>query len=65
MNILIKEGFEIQRIRGDHLVINREPSLTRPIVLVNEKRLSNAVRKNLIKQCQEIGIDTTKLEGLF
>ena len=65
MNLLRKEGFEIQRMRGDHIIINKSPSLVRPIVLVNEKRLSNAVQKNLIKQCQETGMNTEKLEELF
>ncbi len=65
MSILQKEGFEIKRMRGDHIVINRIPPLKRPIVLVNEKRLSNAVRNNLIKECKEEGINTDKLEDLF
>ena len=65
MSILEKEGFKIKRIRGDHIIINREPPLRRPIVLVNEKRLSNAVRLNLIKELKEAGIDTTKIEELF
>ncbi len=65
MSILEKEGFEIKRIRGDHIIINREPPLRRPIVLVNEKRLSNAVRLNLIKELKEAGINTTKIEELF
>ncbi len=65
MSILRKEGFEIKRMRGDHIIINRYPLLRRPIVLVNEKRLSNVVRKNLIKQCQEAGINIKELENLF
>jgi len=63
--IITPEGFEIKRMKGDHIIINKDPPLKRPIVLVNEKRLSNAVRKNLIKQCQEIGINTEELESLF
>ncbi len=60
MSILKKYNIEIKRMKGDHIVINiREgfPSLKRPIILVNEKRLSNAVRLNLIRECGEIGIN--------
>ncbi len=52
-------------MKGDHIIINRNPSLKRPIVLVNEKRLSNAVRLNLLKECKESGIDIIKLKELF
>ena len=62
MSILKKHGFCIVRIRGDHIIINRNPSLKRPIVLVNVKKLSNAVRQNLIKECKEVGIKTKELE---
>ncbi len=62
MSILRKHGFYIVRIRGDHIIINRNPSLKRPIVLVNVKKLSNAVRQNLIKECKEVGIKTKELE---
>ena len=65
MSILEKEGFKIKRMKGDHIVVNKIPSLKRPIVLVNEKRLSNVVRQNLIKECEEIGMDTTELKKLF
>ena len=41
------------------------PPLRRPIVLVNEKRLSNAVRLNLIKECEEAGIKKEEFEGIF
>jgi predicted RNA binding protein YcfA (HicA-like mRNA interferase family) len=56
VKILEKEGLKVQRMRGDHIIINREPSLRRPIVLVNVKRLSNAVRQNLMAGCREAGI---------
>ena len=68
MSILKKHNLEIKRMRGDHIVINRIeglPKLRRPIILVNEKRLSNAVRLNLIKECQEIGINKEEFEGIF
>ena len=68
MSILKKHDFEIKRMRGDHIIINRVgnlPKLRRPIVLVNEKRLSNAVRLNLLKECEEIGIKKEEFEGMF
>jgi len=65
INILKKDGFQIMRIRGDHIIINKEPPLKRPIVLVNEKKLSNVVRLNLIKECKEAGINTQKIDELF
>ena len=68
MSILNKHDLEIKRMKGDHIIINRknnQQSLRRPIVLVNEKRLSNAVRINLIKECEEIGINKEKFEGIF
>lgn len=65
INILKKQGFYIARMKGDHIIINRDPPLKRPIVLVNEKRLSNAVRLNLLNECKEAGIDVSELEKLF
>lgn len=65
MNILGKHGFYIIRIRGDHIIVNRNPQLKRPIILVNEKRLSNAVRLNLLKECGEAGIKREEFEGIF
>lgn len=62
IKILRKHGFYIVRIRGDHIVINKNPPLPRPIILVNEKRLSNAVRLNLIKEC---GIDSEEFDEVF
>ena len=55
-------------MRGDHIMINKLeglPQLRRPIVLVNEKRLSNAVRLNLLKECEEIGIKREEFEDIF
>ena len=55
-------------MKGDHIIINKiegQPSLKRPIVLVNEKKLSNAVRLNLLKECEEIGIKKEEFEGIF
>lgn len=65
ISILKKEGFYISRMKGDHIIINRKPPLRRPIVLVNEKRLSNVVRQNLLKQCAEADMDIEKLKRLF
>ena len=68
ISILKKHNLEIKRIRGDHIIINRIdglPSLKRPIVLVNVKRLSNAVRLNLLKECEEAGIKREEFEGVF
>ncbi len=68
ITILKKHSLEIKRMRGDHIVINRMDnlhSLKRPIILVNEKRLSNAVRLNLIKECQEIGINKEEFADIF
>jgi len=68
VSILRKHNLEIKRIRGDHIIINRIgglPSLKRPIVLVNVKRPSNAVRLNLLKECEEIGIKREEFDGIF
>lgn len=67
MSVLNKHNLEIKRMKGDHIVINRKdgnPSLRRPIILVNEKRLSNAVRLNLLKECEEIDIKKEEFEGI-
>ena len=65
MKVLKNHGFYIIRMRGDHIIVNRNPPLKRPIVLVNEKRLSNAVRLNLLKECGEVGIKKEEFEGIF
>jgi len=68
MSILNKHNLEIKRMKGDHIIINRKescPSLRRPIVLVNEKRLSNAVRLNLLKECEEISINKEEFDEIF
>ncbi len=68
ISILRKHNLEIKRIRGDHIIINRIdnlPSLKRPIVLVNVKRLSNAVRINLLKECEEAGIKREEFDRIF
>ena len=68
ISILKKHNLEIKRIRGDHIIINRIdvlPSLKRPIVLVNVKRLSNAVRLNLLKECEEAGIKRGEFDEIF
>ena len=68
ISVLRKHGLEIKRMKGDHIIINKLeslPKLRRPIVLVNEKRLSNAVRLNLLKECKEMGIKREEFEGIF
>ncbi len=68
MSILNRYNLEIKRMNGDHIIINKKeglPCLRRPIVLVNEKRLSNAVRLNLLRECEEIGIKKEEFEGVF
>ena len=56
IKILERNGFHVERMRGSHIIINRIPSLRRPIVIVNEKRLSNRVRLNLLVACREAGL---------
>lgn len=68
MSILKKYDLEVKRMKGDHIIINKAkglPPLKRPIVLVNEKRLSNAVRLNLLNECEYIGIKREEFDGLF
>ncbi len=64
VKILEKEGFKIERMRGDHIIINKDPPLRRPIVLVNVKRLSNVVRLNLLSTCREAGIGEETIKEL-
>ena len=65
IGVLKKHGFYIVRMKGDHIIVNRDLPLKRPIVLVNEKRLSNAVRLNLLKECEKAGIKKEEFEGIF
>ena len=65
VKILNKYDFFVSRISGSHVVINRNPKLKRPIIIPNDKALSNAVRLNLLKECEESGVDTSKLRDLF
>ena len=64
VNILRKEGFFIERMRGDHIIINKIPSLRRPIVLVNVKKPSNIVRQNLLSACYEAGLNKEVIQEL-
>jgi hypothetical protein len=46
-------------MEGDHIKVNRPkeyPQLKRPIILVNDKILSNRVRINLLNEAEEAGI---------
>lgn len=59
MSVLNKHGLVIIKIEGDHIKINRPkgfPQLKRPIILVNDKILSNKVRINLLNEVEEAGI---------
>lgn len=64
VNILKKEGFFIERMSGDHIIINKTPSLRRPIVLVNVKKPSNIVRQNLLSACYEAGVPKETIQEL-
>ena len=64
VNILGKEGFFVERMHGDHIIINKTPSLRRPIVLVNVKKPSNIVRQNLLSACHEAGVAKEIIEEL-
>ena len=64
VSMLQKEGLFVDRMRGDHIVINKNPSLRRPIVLVNVKKPSNIVRQNLIRACVEAGMKKEFIEEL-
>ena len=64
VNILSKEGFFIERMRGDHIIINKIPSLRRPIVLVNVKKPSNIVCQNLLTACYEAGLNKEIIQKL-
>lgn len=65
MSVLNKYGFEIIKMEGDHIKVNKNPPLRRPIILVNEKHLNYAVRKNLINEAEEGGVPREELEELF
>ena len=64
VSILEKQGFYVEHMRGDHIKINRNPPLRRPIILVNVKKPSNIVRQNLVNNCREAGISEEILEEL-
>ena len=64
VNVLKREGFFVERMRGDHIIINKIPSLRRPIVLVNVKKPSNIVRQNLLSACHEAGVAKEIIEEL-
>ena len=64
VSILEKQGFYVEHMRGDHIKINRNPPLRRPVILVNVKKPSNVVRQNLISNCREAGINEKVLKEL-
>ena len=49
---------------GDHIKINKNPSLRRPIILVNVKKPSNIVRQNLMSNCRESGMSEDIIKEL-
>ncbi len=51
-------------MRGDHIIINKNPPLRRPIVLVNVKKPTNIVRQNLISAYHEAGVSKEIIEEL-
>ena len=64
VSILKREGFFIERMHCDHIIINKTPSLRRPIVLVNVKKPSNIVRQNLLSACYEAGVNKEIVQEL-
>jgi len=50
ISILEKQGFYVEHMRGDHIKLNRNPPLKRPI--------------NLIRNCREAGINEEILKEL-
>jgi len=67
MSILNKHNLVIIKIEGDHIKINRPkgfPQLKRPIILVNDKILSNKVRINLLNEAEEAGINREEFGNL-
>ena len=68
ISVLNKHNLIIIKIRGDHIKINRPPGLPqlkRPIILVNEKRLSNKVRINLFSESEEAGIPKSEFDHIM
>lgn len=67
MSVLNKHNLVIIKMEGDHIKINRPkgfPQLKRPIILVNEKKLSNKVRINLLNEAEEAGINKSEFEHI-
>jgi len=65
MSVLKKYGFFIVKMEGDHIKVNRNPPLRRPIILVNVKELSNRVRKNLLDEAEEAGVSRKEFKHIF
>ena len=65
LTVLKRHGLDIVKMKGDHIKINKNPPLKRPIILVNEKELSNKVRRNLLKGAEEAGIKKEEFKGIF
>jgi len=68
MSVLNKHNLIVIKMEGDHIKVNRPegfPQLKRPIILVNEKRLSNKVRNNLLNEAEEAGIAKEEFNHIF
>lgn len=68
VSLLNKHNLIIIQMRGDHIKINRPknfPQLKRPIILVNDKNLSNKVRINLLDEAEEAGIDRKEFDKIL
>ena len=67
MSVLNRHNLIIIKMEGDHIKINRpksSPQLKRPIILVNDKILSNKVRINLLNEAEEAGIDRKEFDDI-
>ncbi len=68
MSVLNKHNLVAIKMKGDHIKINRPngfPQLERPIILVNVKSLSPAVKKNLLIEAERAGINREEFERIF
>jgi predicted RNA binding protein YcfA (HicA-like mRNA interferase family) len=65
MSVLGKHGFFVVKMEGDHIKVNKNPPLRRPIILVNVKRLSNKVRQNLLSEAEEAGVSRQEFSKIF
>ncbi len=67
ISVLNRHNLVIIKMQEDHIKINRAsgfPQLKRPIILVNEKKLSNKVRINLLNEAEEAGINRSEFNHI-